>query len=388
MIVGIDASNIRVGGGVTHLVEMLRAAEPAKFGFTRVIVWAGRKTLSRIEEREEWLEKVHVQELDGNLPKRIQWQRYSLSTLASRMKCDLLFVPGGNYSGDFHPVVSMSQNLLPFEWRELKRYGVTWMMLKMVLLRFLQSKTFAGSNGVIFLTKYAKDTVMRVVEQCKGSSEIIPLGINDRFFASPNEDKLNASYSKERPCRLLYVSVIDVYKHQWHVVEAVADLRKRGYPVTLELAGAAVGNALSRLEESLRLADPSGEFIRYLGPVPHEELDGLYKSCDINVFASSCENMPNILLEAMASSIPVACSRLGPMTEVLGDAGVYFDPEKSSEIASAIGHLFSSPSLRMANAKKANTLAKAYSWTRCANESFSYFSDVIAASKVAGIKNS
>ena len=28
--------------------------------------------------------------------------------------CDVLFVPGGAYAGAFHPVVTMSQNLLPF----------------------------------------------------------------------------------------------------------------------------------------------------------------------------------------------------------------------------------------------------------------------------------
>jgi hypothetical protein len=46
MILGINASNIRSGGGVTHLVELLRAAEPEMYGFNKVIVWSGKKTLS------------------------------------------------------------------------------------------------------------------------------------------------------------------------------------------------------------------------------------------------------------------------------------------------------------------------------------------------------
>lgn len=45
MILGIDASNIRAGGGVTHLVELLRAANPSVHGFEKVIVWGDRKSV-------------------------------------------------------------------------------------------------------------------------------------------------------------------------------------------------------------------------------------------------------------------------------------------------------------------------------------------------------
>ena len=51
MILGIDASNIRGGGGITHLVELLKAAHPAQHGFGKVVVWSGQETLSKIEER-------------------------------------------------------------------------------------------------------------------------------------------------------------------------------------------------------------------------------------------------------------------------------------------------------------------------------------------------
>ena len=35
---GIDASNIRTGGGLTHLVELLNAATPQEYGINKVIV--------------------------------------------------------------------------------------------------------------------------------------------------------------------------------------------------------------------------------------------------------------------------------------------------------------------------------------------------------------
>ena len=63
MRIGIDASNLRAGGGVTHLVELLRAADPPAHGFEQAIVWGGAATLSKIEDRD-WLCKVHDPLLD------------------------------------------------------------------------------------------------------------------------------------------------------------------------------------------------------------------------------------------------------------------------------------------------------------------------------------
>ena len=89
-------------------------------------------------------------------------------------------------------------------------------------------------------------------------------------------------------------------------------------------------------------ADREGGFIRYLGSSPHDELPALYASADACVFASSCENLPNILLEGMASGLPIACSDRGPMPELLGDAAVYFNPELQSSIEEALERLLNS----------------------------------------------
>ena len=56
----------------------------------------------------------------------------------------------------------------------------------------------------------------------------------------------------------------------------------------------------------------------------------------MGLFASSCENLPNILLETMGARLPIACSNRQPMPEILGEGGEYFDPEKSDTIYDAI----------------------------------------------------
>jgi glycosyltransferase involved in cell wall biosynthesis len=379
MRLGIDASNIRGGGGVTHLVELLRAADPQAYGFKQVIVWGGAATFGRFEERP-WLRKVHEPLLDRSLPYRLYWQRFMLVRALRREGCDMLFAPGGSYIGPFRPFVSMSQNLLPFEWTEARRYGFSWQLLRNMFLRFSQSWSFRAANGVIFLTEYARDVVMKTVKDLDGMTTIIPHGINDRFFLPPRHQKALSDASREYPFRILYVSIIDVYKHQWHVAEAVAQLINEGLPVQLDLIGPAYPPALKRINKALHKFDKQGSCIRYHGLVPYEELLNWYHQADILVFASSCENMPNILLEAMVAGLPIACSNRGPMPEVLGAAGLYFNPENPAEIACAIRSLLDSPALRAEKAEAAYWRAKAFTWQRCAEQTFQFLAQQAADS--------
>jgi len=143
MRLGIDASNIRDGGGLTHLVELLRAAKPQEHGFDEVIVWGSSATLNCLEDRP-WLKKVYDPVLDQILPMRLYWQLFTLDRLMRKERCDVLFVPGGTYTGAFRPFVTFSQNLLPFEWTEARRYGVSWMLLKMLLLYRSQYFNYGG----------------------------------------------------------------------------------------------------------------------------------------------------------------------------------------------------------------------------------------------------
>jgi glycosyltransferase involved in cell wall biosynthesis len=371
---GIDASNLRLGGGITHVVELLRAADPGRFGFSEVVVWGRRALLERIEERS-WLIKTEPPGLDRGLLYQAYWQRFRLSELARQAGCDLLFVPGGSYVGRFSPVVTMSQNMLPFEWRETRRYGCSKYTLKWILLRLVQSRSFRNADGVIFLTGYARSAVLRLLGPLRGKAVTIPHGVNPRFMLAPRPQRAADDFSVSRPCRLLYVSTTEFYKHQWNVAQAVARLRSEGVPVSLDLVGPP-GRGQRRLDATLARVDPARAFITNRGEIAYEELHRVYAVADMGVFASSCENLPNILVEGMAGGLPMACSNLGPMPEVLGDAGVYFNPERVDEIAAAIRSLVQSAALRSQKAAAGFARAQQYCWKRCADETFAFLAEL------------
>ena len=371
LTIGIDATNLRRGGGVTHLVELLRVAKPDTHNIDHVVVWGGQLTLRELEDRP-WLDKRNLPTLDKGLLQRTLWQRFSLTKVAREAGCDVLFVPGGSFTGNFHPVVTMSRNLLPFEMRELLRYGWSIFTLKMLLLRFIQSHSYRNASGLIFLTDYARKVVSVVAGKFSGITCTIPHGLNPRFIQSPKPQHAIIDYNEVNPYRVLYVSIIDQYKHQWFVVEAVASLRKLGFPVVLDLVGPAYPPSRRRLNEVIDRLDTDGAWVHCHGAIPFNDLHHRYAQADLGLFASSCENMPNILLETMASGLPIACSNRGPMPEMLGVGGVYFDPEQPSDIARALRELIESPQLRTALAQVSHKLSQRYSWQRCADETFRF----------------
>ncbi len=377
MILCIDASNIRAGGGLTHLLELIDSANPKYFGFNKVILFSNTKTLNLIPDKS-WLEKHNPSMLNKNLFFRTYWQIFKLSKHIKNLKGDILFIPGGSYFGKFQPSVTLSQNLLPFEYKELFRYKLSLMTFKLLLLRFTQSFSFKRSRGVIFLTNYAKSTVLSVTGSIPDkNTKIIPHGLNTRFLYSPRIQKSIAKYSNEEPYKIIYVSKIDNYKHQWNIVQAIADLRKTtNWPLQLNLIGPYYQQAYNKLLKYIKLYDSNNQWVVYHGEIAFRDLNLLYSNSDLGIFASTCENMPNILLEKMASGLPIACSSFGPMKEILGDFNCYFNPEDISNITQTLKELIISVELRTFLANNNYLNANNYKWADTSKETLEFISEI------------
>lgn len=366
-VIGIDGSNIRAGGGLTHLSQLIAHADPKEHGIHAVVVWGGQTLLSKLPKKS-WLKKIYVPILDKSLPHRMFWQQFTLPNEVKNENCSVLFSPGGTLPRRISvPTVTMSQNMLPFEPHEAARFGLSFMRFKMFLLNLSQSRSFRSAQGLIFLTEYAKKEVIRACPGISAKVALIPHGIEPRFRIEPRKE-----FSK--PFRLLYVSIVDVYKHQIEVARAVYELKSQGVSIIVTFVGGAYGPALTKLQSILNELDPRSEFIKYEGEVPFEDLHAFYKNSDGFIFASSCENLPNILIEAMSAGLPIACSDKGPMPEVLKNHGIYFNPEEVSSISQALRELINNPSQSLKWAQGAYRESTQYSWMRCAKETFDFIS--------------
>ena len=368
LVIGIDASRNRSGGAIAHLVGILSEGNPLSFGISEVHLWSYKSLLNMIPDRP-WLIKHNPPTLEKSIFTQLWWQRFTFPVEVELTGCNIVLNTDAGTISAVQPAVTMSRDMLSYEPGVIELFGFSKARLRLIFLRYMQNRSLRAADGVIFLTQYAA----KIIQQSCGSLRsiaYIPHGVGSAF----KQAQQVSVWPKvgERPIRCLYVSNAELYKYQWVVVQAISLLRKRGHNLTLSLVGGGKGPAQKLIQNAIAVLDPSGEFVEQLAFLPQQELPNHLAHADLFVFASSCENMPNTLVEAMAVGMPIACSNRGPMPEVLKDGGVYFDPKDADSITEAIEQIIQSSALRLTIAQRAEVLSQQYNWKRCADETWTF----------------
>jgi len=371
IIVGIDASRNRSGGAIAHLVGILSNGDPRRHGIQEVHVWAYKALLDAIPYRK-WLIKHDSDNFGASLPMQLLWQATRLSHEANLANCDILFTTDASTFCRFKPMVVMSQDMLSYEPNVMGHLGFGKNRLRAISILLLQNSAFRHAESVIFLTHH---TGKLIQNSCGILPKVayIPHGIGLNFKQAKPIQSWPENGNHAIQC--LYVSPIWEFKHQWVLVRGIKILRNRGYNVFLTLIGSGSGKAMRLLERQIVESDPRGEFVHHLGSKHHKEIPTLMSKADLFVFASSCENMPITLLEAMSVGLPIASSDRGPMPEILQNGGTYFNPHDDNSIADSIEKIIINPKLRESISTRAKSLASQYSWKRCSTETFTFIAN-------------
>jgi len=338
--IGIDATSIVDGGGLNHLKELVENYQKQK-STHKIIIYASKKVLDQLPNHPR-LFKHNFRLLNKSRAHRLFFQFFLFDNYL-KSECDIFLTVAGDYVGSFRPYIAMSQNMMLYErqfWKEIKS-------LKEKAIFFFnykrQKKCFKNAEGIIFLSQYAKDYISRSLKIENKNTSIIHHGISPKFLSKKFSLNQINEYSMNNPFRFLYVSTVHVYKNQWNVVEAISKLRQKGYPVALTLIGNVIYKPSGdRLNKVINQLDPDNQFVNHILNIPHGEIADKYFVHDGIIFASTCENMPNILLESMASGKPIACSNKQPMPEFLKDGGFYFNANSVNSIFETLEKLLNS----------------------------------------------
>jgi glycosyltransferase involved in cell wall biosynthesis len=371
MNLGIDATNIGGGGGITHLKEILQFVPDLSNGDLKIIVFASEKVLAQLPDHS-LIVKQSFPALNKGVIHRLFFQLFSFDKYLNK-ECDVLFSVTGDYLGRFKPVVGMSRNMLLYErkiWREINQPKE---ILRFWINYLKQKRCFKNASGIIFISNYAKEFISSKLNLKDKEISIIHHGISPRFELESRPCLPISNYSLNVPFKFLYVSTVHIYKHQWNVVAAIDQLRKKGYPVSLDLVGESIFEPAEKLLlKAIDSFDPEGKFIHWHGHIPYDSIDYYYRSSDGIVYASTCENMPNILIESMASGLPIACSDKNPMPEFLKENGFYFDAKRVDSIACALERLLLSEKERESMIKYNKGEVVQYNWRITSQKTFEF----------------
>lgn len=372
LTIGVDASRNRSGGAVAHIKGLMSGCDPREHGISTVNLWAHDALLDAIDDAP-WLNKHRVPATRRSVLSQMLWQFFCLPLEARSAGIDALFNTDAGSVCTFRPAMTLSQDMLSFEPGEMQRYP--WpskARIRLEILGQIQLHRLSVSAVSLFLTEHARKVIANRVTL--GRSAVVAHGISERFYeAGAGRRRFPAS----GPIYCLYVSNAAPYKHQWHVVAAIALLRrKKGIDLRLRLVGGGEGPAMRRLQASIAFYDPARCFVDLVPFVQNDRIIDELGAADIFVFASSCENLPITLLEAMAAGLPIASSDRGPMPEVLGDAGDYFNPEDPESIALSIERLVLDEERRSFCSGAARDRARRYTWENCSADTWKLLASI------------
>jgi glycosyltransferase involved in cell wall biosynthesis len=364
MKIVVNAHSARQGGGQTYLVNLLRHL-PEQDGL-QLEVFAPASL--KLPEHPN-IKRVRASWPTDNPLLRAAWERLVLPRYLKQTGADVLFCPGGLVATTPPKgckVVTMFRNMIPFDPIAMKAVplGLQWIRLRM--LQRLMLISMREADLTIFISEYARQVIERLTRIPKPLT--IPHGISEAFRLG-SERLPRPTAAGDLPY-LLYVSKLDNYKHHHEVVTAFsmlpAHLRQAHQ---LLLIGEAEGEPAQRLHSQIRERGVE-EQVRVLGAVPYEDLPAYYQNAVANVFASSCENCPNIMLEALASGRPLLASDVAPMPEFGGRHIGYFSPFDPLSIAAAMRKVLEDPDTAQSWAEGARQQGSLYSWAKTARDTW------------------
>lgn len=365
MKVAIDATNLKAGGGLTHLKHISSYVDQVEGVSFDVI---GGSWISQLKNKNKLIFKNEF----SSFLKQEKFKLFKLQRMINDY--DLVFAPGGSFFSEKIPYVTMCRNMLVFESKERNRFPKSFTWIRYNLLEKLQVRSFKNANAIIYISEYAKNFLEKKYPVLKEKkSTVIYHGISDDFRQIPKTQIEINRYSNSGRFKITYVSIINFYKHQWNVIDAIKKIRKDGYNVELELIGPMYDPARPIFEKSMIGTE---DFVHYRGKVDYMEISKSYKKSDLFIFASTCENMPNILVEAMSAGLPILCSNFGPMPEILKDAGVYMDPTNVDSIYENLKQVLNNVTLRSSMAEKAHKYSQDFSWEKTSQETFNFIKEV------------
>jgi len=113
--------------------------------------------------------------------------------------------------------------------------------------------------------------------------------------------------------------------------------------------------------------------VKIMGYLSDEELASVFREAYLFIMPSLYEGFGLPLLEAMNAGIAVLASNTSSMPEVVGDAGIFFDPNSAQSIKSSLETVILNPNLRKSLSRKGIERAKEFSWHKTSKETLKLF---------------
>jgi len=232
-----------------------------------------------------------------------------------------------------------------FRWSELPFWRI-----------FLYASAYRSTH-LLAISEATRADLLRFYKIAPEKVTVAPLGVDPVFFDIARRRRPEDPY-------ILAVSTLHPHKNLDGLLRAFAEFRKMGPDFRLIVVGLRgfYTAALEALRISLRLSDT----VHFTGWIPRAELYDLFAGATAFMYPSTFEGFGLPVLEALAAGVPVACSRIEPLSSIAGSAALQFDPSEPSAILEAMVRITSDDELRARLSAEGRIRAREFSWEKTA----------------------
>ncbi len=280
-----------------------------------------------------------------------------LSYQIARRRPDVYFSPGFN-----PPLWSTTPFVFTIHDVIHLRFAQNYGLRQRAYYQAVVAPAVRRASAVITVSEFSKREILEWVAVPESKVQVISPGVAEQFSTEIEPPRLPYQY-------LLYVGNRKPHKNLPRLLEAFARA-ELGPTVRLALSGAADRETVGIIE-MLAL----GDRVLFLGELTDAELAGLYRGAVALVLPSLLEGFGLPALEAMACGAPVIASNSSSIPEVVGDAGLLFDPYNVGALAEAMQRVVSDAGLRARMASEGLERAKMFSWEETARRTLQVLGD-------------
>ena len=226
--------------------------------------------------------------------------------------------------------------------------------------------TFKSADKIICYTEKEKSMLKK---QGIDSDKIVVIhnGIDTNVFTPDNREEISN--------RILWIGRFTPGKGVEYLIDAFGILVKE-YP-NLKLVMVGKGPLKENIEQKIRDLNLSKSiFINDF--VPNSKLPDIYRSSAIFVLPSLNEGIPRTILEAMACSIPIVCTELPQLVDIVKGCGVVVPRRDSPALAESISKIISDRERahKFGETGRKKVVEK-YSWGDTVNETIKLYETLI-----------
>jgi glycosyltransferase involved in cell wall biosynthesis len=349
MHLGINALFKAHGGSLANLNVLM--TEWNRLGILlghRLTLFCGKETLDASRSSLPESTRIElIERVDRGLVHRMWAEQIALPGLLREKGVDVLFCPANTLPINTSiPTVVTFQNAGPFcANMTLQRVGLsTWLRLR--VLRWFIVISAKRATRIIFISRFFQKFMNQRFSVAESKSMLI-YRARTKHISLRESDSIFEQYGMRHPS-VICVSHLYPFKNILELIEAylvVADNSPDKQQLTI-VGGGLLSNYETKIRRFLRERCVDGKSVNMIGSIPSEHVKALLLSADVFAFPSTCENCPTSLIEAMSAGLPIVCSNMGVMPEIVGNAAVFFDPYDINDMAQWLSRVLSDGDLR------------------------------------------